>query len=282
AGTTMRRRDFITLVGGVATWPLVVQAQQGPQTRRIGVLVPGLDTDAEMAARVAAFQNAMQGLGWSPGTNLQVDVRFGAGDDNLRERAKELVGLAPDVVLATSPPSVVARQKVSRSVPIVFAAVTDPVGLGIVQSLAHPGGNATGFLTAEFGFGAKWLELLKEIAPAVRRVVVITEQNNPTATAQFAAIQTVASSVGVELTLVGSRDDNSIERVIGDFVRSGNGGLIALRLAEVISHRKSIITLAAQHRLPAIYPIRIFAIDGGLISYGPDTADQFRRAASYV
>ena len=147
----MRRRDFITLVGGVAAWPLVVQAQQGLQTRRIGVLVPGLDTDAEMAARVAAFQNAMQGLGWSPGTNLQVDVRFGAGDDNLRERAKELVGLAPDVVLAMSPPSVVALQKVSRSVPIVFAAVTDPVGLGIVQ--AHPGGNATGFLSAEFGFG---------------------------------------------------------------------------------------------------------------------------------
>src|SRR5215472_16955956 len=202
----MRRREFITLIGGAAAWPLVVRAQQGPQKRRIGMLVPGLDTDAEMAARVAAFQNAMQGLGWNPGTNLQVDVRYGTGDDDLRERAKELVGLAPDVVLAMSPPSVVALQKVSRSVPIVFAAVTDPVGLGIVQSLSHPGGNATGFLSAEFGFGAKWLELLKEIAPDVRRVVVVTEQNNPVAPAQFAAVQTVASSAGVELRLVGSKD----------------------------------------------------------------------------
>jgi putative ABC transport system substrate-binding protein len=209
-------------------------------------------------------------------------VRYGTDNVNLKEKAKELVDLSPEIIVANAPPSVQALQSVSSAIPIVFAGVTDPVGLGIVQSLAHPDGNATGFLTAEFGFGAKWLELLKEIAPGVRRVVVITEQNNPTATAQFAAVQTVASSAGVELRLVGSKDDNTIEQGIGDFVRSGNGGLIALRVAEVIHHRKSIIKLAAQHRLPAVYPLRIFAIDGGLISYGPDIVDQFRRAASYV
>jgi len=261
-------------------FPVAVAAQQG--VRHIGILFNELENDPEVVSRLAALRQALRELGWTFGENLRVDVRYGTDNVNLKEKAKELVDLSPELIVANAPPSIEALLSVNSTIPMVFAAVTDPVGLGIVQSLAHPGGNATGFLTAEFGFGAKWLELLTEIAPGVRRVVIITEQNNPSATAQFAAIQTVASSVGMELTLVGSRDDHSIERGISDFVRSGNGGLIALRLAEVISHRKSIIKLAAQHRLPAIYPLRIFAIDGGLISYGPDTVDQFRRAASYV
>jgi putative ABC transport system substrate-binding protein len=257
-----------------------VAAQQG--VRHIGILVNELENDPEVVSRLAALRQALRELGWTFGENLRVDVRYGTDNVNLKEKAKELVDLSPEIIVANAPPSIEALLPVNSTIPMVFAAVTDPVGLGIVQSLAHPGGNATGFLTAEFGFGAKWLELLTEIAPGVRRVVIITEQNNPSATAQYAAIQTVASSVGVELSLVGSRDDNAIERGISDFVHSGNGGLIALRLAEVISHRKSIIKLAAQHRLPAIYPIRIFAIDGGLISYGPDTVNQWRRAASYL
>jgi putative ABC transport system substrate-binding protein len=277
----VRRREFIKAVVGLpGLFPGAVAAHQG--VRQIGVLFNELENDPEVVSRLAALRQALQELGWTFGENLRVDVRYGTDNVNLQEKAKELVDLSPEIIVANAPPSIEALLSVNSTIPMVFAAVTDPVGLGIVQSLAHPGGNATGFLTAEFGFGAKWLELLTEIAPGVRRVVIITEQNNPSATAQFAAIQTVASSVGVELTLVGSRDDNSIERGVSDFVRSGNGGLIALRLAEVISHRKSIIKLAAQHRLPAIYPIRIFTIDGGLISYGPDTTDQFRRAASYV
>lgn len=255
-------------------------AQQS--ARHIGILFNELEDDPEVVSRLGALQQALGELGWTFGANLGVEVRYGIDNVNLREKAKELVDLSPEVIVASAPPSVEALQSVNSTIPMVFAAVTDSVGLGIVQSLAHPGGNATGFLSAEFGFGAKWLELLKEIAPGVRRAVVITEQNNPSAAAQFAAVQTVASSAGVELSLVGSKDDNAIERGIGDFVRSGNGGLIALRLAEVISHRKSIIKLAAQHRLPAVYPLRIFAVDGGLISYGLDTGDQFRRAASYV
>jgi putative ABC transport system substrate-binding protein len=278
---SMRRREFIKAAAGLpALFPLAVAAQQG--THHIGILFNALENDPEIVSRLAALRQALGELGWTLGANLRVDVRYGTDNVNLKEKAKELVDLSPEIILASAPPSVEALLSVNSTIPMVFAVVTDPVGLGLVQSLAHPGGNATGFLSAEFGFGAKWLELLKEIAPGVRRVVVVTEQNNSSATAQFAAVQTVASSAGVELSLVGSKDDNTIERGISDFVRSGDGGLIALRLAEVISHRKLIIKLAAQHRLPAIYPLRIFAIDGGLISYGPDTVDQFRRAASYV
>jgi putative ABC transport system substrate-binding protein len=249
--------------------------------RRVGILTSGLETDPENVARLAAFRKGLQQLGWGP-SNLQIDIRYGLDNDELRGKAQELVGLTPDVVLAGGPPSVMALQKVSRTVPIVFAAVTDPVGLGIVQDLARPGGNATGFLTAEFGFGAKLLELLKEIAPNIRRVVIITNRDNPSAAPQFAAIQTAASSVGVELKLLGTNDNGLVERGISDFARAGNAGLIALRIQEVITQRKLIIKLAAQHRLPAVYPLHIFAADGGLISYGPDTADGFRQAASYV
>ena len=279
----MRRREFISLLGGaVAAWPLAARAQQSQATRRIGVLLNGLTTDEEIVARLVAFRKALQDLGWTPDANLQIDIRYGTDNDELGEKAKELVRLAPDIILAMAPPSVMAVRKVSRNIPIVFAGVTDPVGLGIVQNLARPGGNATGFLSAEFGFGAKWLELLKEVTPGIRRVIVLTELDNPSAAPQFAAIQTVAPSVGVELTLLGSNDNGTIERGIGDFARSGNDGLIALRLSQVITHRKLIIKLAAQHRLPAVYPLHIFATDGGLISYGPDVVDDFRKAAVYV
>ena len=201
----MRRREFITLLGGAAaTWPLTVRAQQGERMRRIGLLTNGLETDAETVARVAALRKGLQELGWGP-SNLQIDIRHGLDIDELRARAKELVGLAPDVVMAGGPPSVMALLKVSRTVPIVFAAVTDPVGLGIVQDLARPGGNATGFLTSEFGFGAKLLELLREIAPSIRRVVILANLDNPSAAPQFAAIQTVASSVGARRRRDGTR-----------------------------------------------------------------------------
>lgn len=278
----MRRRDFIKAVAGLpGLFPLTVAAAQ-QAVRHIGILVNGLEDDPEIISRIAALRQALGELGWTFGANLRVDIRYGTDNVDLKQKAKELIDLSPEIVVANAPPSVQALLSVNSKVPMVFAAVTDPVGLGVVQSLAHPGGNATGFLTAEFGFGAKFLELLNEIAPGIRRVIVVTEQNNPTGAAQFAAIQAVASSAGVELRLVGTQDDDSIERGISDVVRSGDAGLIALRLSGVISHRKSIIKAAAQHRLPAIYPLRIFAADGGLISYGPDTDDQFRRAASYV
>ena len=279
----MRRRDFIKVVAGsAAVWPLAARAQKGERVRRVGALLFGQGTDREIAARFAAFRNALQDLGWTPDANLLVDARFAVDSDDLREKAKELIGLAPDVVLATPTPSVIELLKVTRTIPIVFAAVTDPVGFGIVQSLAHPAGNATGFLSAEFGFGTKWLELLKEIVPSVRKVGILTASTNPSATPQFAAIQGMAPSVGVELHLLTTHDDSLIERGISDFARSGGGGLIALRLIEVITHRQLIIKLAAQHRLPAIYPLHVFAVDGGLISYGPDLIDDLRRAAGYV
>jgi putative ABC transport system substrate-binding protein len=279
----MRRREVITLLGGVATaWPFVARAQRSERVRRVGALIYGQGTDREIAARLAAFRKTLQDLGWTPDANLLVDVRFGVNSDDLREKAKELIGLAPDVVLATPTPSVIELLKVTRTIPIVFAAVTDPAGFGIVQSLARPGGNATGFLSAEFGFGTKWLELLKEIAPGVRKVGILSALANPSATPQFAAIQGMAPSVGVELRVLPTEDDNLIERGISDFARSGGGGLIALRLIEVITHRQLIIKLAAQHLLPAIYPLHVFAVDGGLISYGPDLVDEFRRAAGYV
>jgi putative ABC transport system substrate-binding protein len=280
----MRRRAFIALLAGAAgTWPIAARSQQGHQQRIVGVLANGLQTDAETDARLTAFGKALQELGWSPGTNLRVETRYGIDDDTLLKGARELGELAPDVVLAVAPPGAMAMLRVTRTTPIVFAAVTDPVGLGIVQNLAHPGGNATGFLTSEFGFGAKWLELLKEIAPRVRRVAVITDPDNRGAAPQFAAIQAVAPSLGIEeLIPIGLRDKGSLEQGISDFIRSGNGGLIALRVSEVIAERRSIIALAASHRLPSVYPLRIFAADGGLVAYGPNVVDQFRQAASYV
>jgi putative tryptophan/tyrosine transport system substrate-binding protein len=279
----MRRRDFIKLIGNaVVAWPLAARSQQSRQSRIVGVLAAGLPADAEIEARFAAFRKALQDLGWNPGTNLRVETRYGIDDDVLLQDARELVGLAPDVVLAVAPPAVMAMLRVTRTFPIVFTAVTDPVGLGFVQKLSHPGGNATGFFTSEFGFGGKWLELLKEIAPNVRRVAVITDPDNRSAAPQFATIKAAAPSVGVELISISLKDKGSVEQEISDFTRSGNGGLVALRVPRVLAERKSIIALAASHRLPAVYPLPLFAADGGLVAYGPNVVDQFRQAASYV
>src|SRR6516164_7358528 len=245
----MRRREFIKAVAGLpGLFPVAVAAQQG--VRHIGILFNELENDPEVVSRLAALRQALRELGWTFGENLRVDLRYGTDNVNLKEKAKELVDLSPEIVVANAPPSVEALQSVNSAIPMVFVGVTDPVGLGIVQSLARPGGNATGFLTAEFGFGAKWLELLKEIAPGLRKVVVVTDVDNQSAAAQFAAIQSVAPSMSVEVRLLTLNDNASIERGITDFARSGSGGLIALRLSEVIAHRQLVIKLAAQHRLP--------------------------------
>jgi putative tryptophan/tyrosine transport system substrate-binding protein len=276
----MRRRKFISLLGGAIAWPIVARAQQGE--RRIGMLVNGSEADAEVAARVATFRKALQDFGWVPGTNLRVDARFGGNDDDLHRKARELVELAPDVILASSSVAVAALQRASRSVPIVFVAVVDPVGSGFVANLARPGGNATGFTNFEYGLSGKWLELLKEISPAVRRAAVLRDAASPGEIGMLAALQSAAPSFGMELSTIGMRDAGEIEHETIAFARAPNGGLIVLGSALANTHRDLIILLTDQHRLPAVYPDRIFVANGGLISYGPDRTDQFRRAASYV
>jgi putative tryptophan/tyrosine transport system substrate-binding protein len=280
----MRRREFFGLVSGaVVGWPLVARAQQGERVRRVGVLFNGLQSDPELLARSAALQTVLKDLGWTIGSNVQIDYRFAFADEDISAKAKELIALSPDVLVANAPPSVMAMLRSSRTIPIVFAAVTDPVGLGIVQSLARPGGNATGFLSAEFSFGAKWLELLKEIAPGVRRVAVLTDPGNRGAAPQFATVQAVGRSLGVdEVIPLSLHDRGEIERGIKDFARSANGGLIALRISEAITQADLIVKLAAEHRLPAVYPLHLFVASGGLASYGPDIVDQYRQAAGYV
>jgi putative ABC transport system substrate-binding protein len=279
----IRRREFLALLGGAAVvWPLAARGQQGERVRRIGVLANLFENDPEAVARLAAFRRSLQELGWVEGRNLQIDARWGVDNDRIRKNAAELIALAPDVILANAPPSMMALQQATHTLTIVFVNMTDPVGMGVVQSLARPGGNATGFTVAEFGLSAKWLEVLKEIAPGVRRVAVLRELSNPSALPQFAAIQAVASSFDVELSPLSARDAGEIERDVGSFARLGNGGLIVTRTSEPIAQRDAIIKTASRHRLPAVYPLRFFVTAGGLISYGPDTIDQYRRAASYV
>ena len=250
--------------------------------RRVGVIMTGSQTDPESAARLAAFQDEMQALGWVDGANVKFDYRFATEEDELRAKAKELAALTPDVVFAATPPALMAMLRITRSVPIVFAAVTDPVGLGIVESLAHPGGNATGFLSSEFSFGGKWLELLNEIAPSTRRAGVLTDPENRGSPGQFATIQTAAASKGIEASLLGFHKRAEVERTIAAFARFPNSGLIVLRIAETISLRELIAQLAAKYRLPTVYPLKTFAASGGLISYGPDIIYQFRQAAGYI
>jgi putative ABC transport system substrate-binding protein len=278
----IRRREFITLLGGVAAaWPLAARAQQGERMRRIGVLMNLAADDPEGQARIVAFVQGLQQSGWTDGHNVRIDTRWAAGDAARFQRyAEELLALAPDVILASATPSVQALQHATRTVPIVFANVGDPVGMGLVASLARPGGNTTGFSFFEFGFGAKWLELLKEIAPGVTRVAVLRDLT--IGPAQLSAIQAVAPSFGVELSAVGVRDAGEIERTIAAFARFSNGGLIVTASTPALVHRELITTLAARHRLPAVYPFRYFTASGGLISYGPDSIDPFRRAAGYV
>ena len=278
----MERREFITLLGGAAAaWPLAARAQQGERARRIGVLMNLAADDAEGQARIAAFQQGLQQLGWTDGRNVRIDYRWAAGDAGRFHRyAEELLALAPDVILASATPSVQALQQATRTVPIVFANVGDPVGLGVVASLARPGGNITGFTPWEFGFGAKWLELLKEIAPRVTRVAVLRDLT--IGPAFLSAIQTVTPSFNVELSVVGVRDASEIERSVTAFARSSNGGLIVTASTSALVHRNSITMLAARHGLPAVYAFRYMVTAGGLISYGPDPIDQYRQAASYV
>jgi ABC-type uncharacterized transport system substrate-binding protein len=281
----MKRRAFITLLGGAAAaWPLAARAQQPERMRRIGVFMNLASNDPEGQSRNAAFLQGLQELGWSVGRNVRVDYRWGAGTidaDRMRKDAAELLALGPDVVMATAAPIVAALQHASLTVPIAFAGVIDPVGAGLVASLARPGGNATGFTLFEYGIGAKWLELLKEISPGVKRVAVLRE---PTVAGigQLAAIQTAAPSFGVELQPIDVRDAGEIERALADFARAQNGGLVVPLSTSAIGHRELIFAMAARHRLPAIYPNRLDVAGGGLISYGPNGLDQYRRVAGYV
>jgi putative ABC transport system substrate-binding protein len=277
----MRRRQFIALIGGAAAWPLAAGAQQPEQMRRIGVLMNRVADDPDGQACVATFQQALQQLGWSDGGNVRIDTRWGANDvDRDRRYAAELAALAPDVVLAAGTLSVAALQHVTRTLQIVFVQVSDPVGAGLVDTLARPGGSTTGFMIFEYSLSGKWLELLKQIAPRVTRAGVLRDSANPAGIAQFGAIQAAAQSLGVEVSPLSVHDAAEIERAVAAFARSANGGLIVTGSAEV--HHDLITTLAVRYKLPAVYNDRIFVVDGGLISYGPDRMDQFRRAAGYV
>jgi putative tryptophan/tyrosine transport system substrate-binding protein len=278
----VRRRDFIALVGGVtAGWPLAARAQQ-PQ-RRIGVLMNTAADDSEGQARIAAFHQGLQELGWTLGRNARIDARWGAVDaDSSRRYAAELVGLAPDVILASASAAVAALQQTTRTLLIVFTTVADPVSAGFVETLAHPDGNITGFSTFEYTLSGKWLELLKEIAPGVTRAAVLRDAGVASGVGQYAIIQAVAPSLGVELRQIDLRDPGEIERAISAFARSSNGGLIVTAAPIATAHRDLIITLAAHHQLPAVYPLPYFAHSGGLIAYGPDSISPYRRAAGYV
>ena len=280
----MNRRAILTLLGGAAAaWPVAGHAQHGERMRRVGVLMPSGADDGEYQARMTAFLQALAQLGWLDRRNVRIDIRWAGGDENkIRKYAAELVALAPDVILAPGSATPGPLLQESRTIPIVFATVPDPVGAGFVESLARPGGNSTGFLAFEYGLGAKWLELLKQIAPAVTRAAVIRDAAVASGIGQFGAIQSVAPSFGVELSPVGMSDAAQIERAVMAFARESNGALILTGSALAAVHRALIITLAARHRLPAVYPARFFVADGGLASYGPDTVDQYRRAASYI
>jgi len=280
----MRRREFITLIGGTTvTWPIATWAQQRGQVARIGVLMSAAANDPDGDARITAFRQALQRLGWTEGQSVQIDVRWAGGDAALdRKFAAELVALKPDVILATASQTVAALQAVTQTVPIVFAHAADPVGGGFVNSLARPGGNATGFVLFEYSLGAKWLEILKELAPGVTRVAVLRDPAMAAGIGQFGAIQSVAPTLGVELTPINLRDSGEVERAISAFASSPNGGLIVTAAPLALVRRDLIITLAARHKLCAIYNLRSYVAAGGLISYGTDIYDLYRRAAGYI
>ena len=279
------RRKFIAALGGTAiAWPLGARAQQADRMRRVAVLDNRAADDPEGRARLAVFLQGLQELGWTDGRNVRIDYRWAAADaDRSRTYAAELVALAPDVILASASASVAALLQTNRTVPIVFVNVIDPVGAGYVASLARPGGNVTGFTLYEYSLSGKWLELLKEIAPNLTRIAILRDPAVTAGIGQFAAIQAMAPpSFGVELSPIDVRDAGEIERDVAAFARGSNGGLIVTASSGAIVHRELIIMLAARHRLPAVYPFRFFVTDGGLISYGPDPNDPFRRAAGYV
>jgi putative tryptophan/tyrosine transport system substrate-binding protein len=279
------RREFISLLGGAAAaWPTTMSAQEQPaRARRIGVLVGQDPDDPESSRRLTAFRQGLHDLGWIDGRNARVEIRWSAGNaDRVRRNAAELVGLAPDVILAIGTTTLGPLQQTSRTIPIVFALVADPVGGGFVESLAQPGGNATGFTLFEYSISGKWLQLLKEIAPHVTRAAFIRDHTSPSGIGQFAALQSAAPSVGVEVTPINVRDADEIERSVTAFARSSNGSLIVTTTSVAIVHRELIIQLAARHKLPAIYWDRFYITGAGLISYGADSIDQCRRAAGYV
>jgi putative ABC transport system substrate-binding protein len=280
----VKRREFITLLGGAAAaWPLAARAQQAERMRRVGILLPAVADDAEFQAWVGAFLQGLALLGWTIGRNVRIDTRWAtANAAEIRKHAAELAALAPDVILAHGTSTVGPLLQATRAVPIVFPVISDPVGAGFVDSLARPGGNVTGFTTFEYGLGAKWLELLKEIVPKVTRAAVLRDATNPSGTGQFGAIQSAAPSLGVEVSPINLRDAADIERAVTAFSRSANGSLIVTASSLSVIHRDLIIMQAAQHKLPAIYFERFFVTAGGLISYGPDQGDQYRRAAGYV
>jgi putative ABC transport system substrate-binding protein len=279
----VRRREFITLLGGAAAWPLAARAQQAERVRRIGVLMNFSADDAEGQARLAAFRQGLQQAGWSVGGNIRIDYRWAADDAELfRKYAAELVALAPDVILASGNPSVAALQQATRSVPIVFAPIGDAVASGFVESLARPGGNITGFSAFEYSLSGKWLELLKELSPRVSRAAIVRDLGLPQGSGLLGAIQSVAPSLSVELSPINVGDTAAFERAVAAFARSTNGGLIVTTSPWAVAHRDLIIALAAQHHLPAVYAFRYFVTSGGLISYGPSSIDQFRRAAGYI
>jgi putative ABC transport system substrate-binding protein len=279
----IKRREFITLLGGAAAWPLAALAQQTAGMRRIGWLTSLAADDPESLDRVTAFAQGLQELGWTVGRDLRIEYRFGTTDaERKRKEVAELVSLAPDVIVATGDANTGPLLQATRSVPIVFVGVPDPVAAGFVASLARPGGNATGFTNFEFGMSAKWPELLRQIAPDVTRVAVLRDPGFPGGIGQLAAIQAVAPSLRMTASSIDVRNPGEIERAIAEFARAPNGGLIVSSQGPAMVHRALIIALAARHRLPAVYPFRFFVADGGLISYGPDQIDQFRRAGSYV
>jgi putative ABC transport system substrate-binding protein len=276
------RREFITLLGGTAAWPLVAHAQQGERVRLIGVLMSPA-ANAEQHANLAAFLEVLQQLGWIDGRNVRIDTRWAGGDvHESRRHAGELVALAPDVILAAGTLAAESLLQATRTVPIVFNNVADPVGAGLVKSMARPGGNATGFTQFEYSLSGKWLELLKQIAPSVTRVAVLRDAAITSGIGQFAVIQSVAPSIGVDVSAINAHNASEIESDIADFARTPNGGLILTAGAFTAVHGELFIALAARHKLPAVYYRRAFVADGGLVTYGFDIMDQYRRAAAYV
>jgi putative ABC transport system substrate-binding protein len=284
AGSGMRRRKFITLVGGtVAAWPLAARAQPSKQVRRIGMLIASEENEPLVQSRVTAFRQGLNDLGWIEGRNLQIEYRWTGNEPERTQRyVSELVALAPEVILSHSPPATSALSKATQSIPVVFVQVTDPVGAGLVANLAHPGANITGFTTFEFSMGTKWLDLLKGIVPKLTRVAVMQYAKSPTWSGQLQAVEAAAPSLGTQIIPAGVENAADIERSIAEIGREANGGLIVMPDSITLIHRKLIVSLAERYRLPAIYPFRYFPDDGGLISYGIDLADVWRRAATYV
>ena len=280
----MKRREFMSLFGGAAAWPLAARAQQGERMRRIAVLLGGSDRDDPRSQRnMAAFLKGLQQSGWTDGRNVRIDYRWPAGDaDKARKYAAELVALAPDVILAVSSVSLAPLLQATRTVPVVFVGIVDPVRSSFINSLSRPGGNATGFMVFDYDLSAKWLELLKEIAPGVARAAILRDSAIPTGIGQFAVIQSVSRSVGVEVSPLNLRDAGEIEPALTAFARLGNSGLIVTASPSSVVHRELIVALAARHKLPAVYWERFFVTAGGLLSYGPDQADQYRGAAGYA